>query len=484
MHFEFSQDGFTKAAESGNLQALELFLKGGMDPNSRDSKNWSPLSMAALKGQVAAAKILLDRGADPNENGTSDRASRLTLSQMSPSQPPAEVEHGIVPVWTAPRPVQMPVLILATMGGNAPLVQALLDKGAQPNTVDNRGWSALFWAIHEARLDVITLLISKGADVHLKNLKGETPIQYAVLQGNAAVVQALLDGGVPVDAADNPQKWTPLMLASRFGNEPLVQLLLNRGANPHLVDYEDATPLLRAALNNHPKIVRQLLEKGADPNFQSKAVQRWTPLMAAAHSEALAVAQILLNAGADPNRKGAQNSTALLIACLKGNKDLVTLLVDKKADIHVHESVRGNTPLFIAMSKNAVDVALFLLKKGADPNAMDQTGFTATMLAAQSGLDTILVRLLEKGANPNAQTLSTKGRTGMTALMYAAAKGNFRAIQILAQHGANGDLKDSDGATAYNYAVYNQHHEIADFLLQLHRRQTQSPSSAPRERLL
>jgi hypothetical protein len=73
-------------------------------------------------------------------------------------------------------------LIKATMKGDTPTIQKLLNEGANVNERDKNGWGPLIYAIEYGRYDLMQILIEKGADIEAKDYIGETPLVYAVLR--------------------------------------------------------------------------------------------------------------------------------------------------------------------------------------------------------------------------------------------------------------------------------------------------------------
>jgi ankyrin repeat protein len=83
--------------------------------------------------------------------------------------------------------------------------------------------------------------------------------------GETGALAAYLDGGVPVDLA-NDNGDTLLMLAAYHAHEETVRALLARGADPAIVNEKGQTPLAAAVFKKAPGIVRALLDAGADPH--------------------------------------------------------------------------------------------------------------------------------------------------------------------------------------------------------------------------
>jgi hypothetical protein len=89
------------------------------------------------------------------------------------------------------------------------------------------------------------------------------------------IVQALIDGGIDVNAQDRILGFTALIDAAFYGNEKIVKKLLKAGANVNAQHRDDhKTPLMYAAEHGYKEIVRMLLDAGADVNFQDNVYHR------------------------------------------------------------------------------------------------------------------------------------------------------------------------------------------------------------------
>src|SRR5580698_5076876 len=122
---------------------------------------------------------------------------------------------------------------------------------------------------------------------------------------------------------------TPLHYAALYGNLESVRILLDRGANLNARNKSDATPLIFAAYNFEK--TRLLVEKGADVNAHSS--RGMTPLKVAASVHGnIATLRYLLDKGAEVKQIDESGADALQIAALKGDADMVRLLLEKGAD--------------------------------------------------------------------------------------------------------------------------------------------------------
>jgi hypothetical protein len=126
-------------------------------------------------------------------------------------------------------PQGQPGLFLALRGGSLKAAEALWESPSlELNALNETDESALMIAALKGRLDWCHRLLERGAAV---NKSGWSPLHYAATGPEPAVVKLLLERGAAVDA-ESPNRSTPLMMASRYGDEASVDLLLARGADP------------------------------------------------------------------------------------------------------------------------------------------------------------------------------------------------------------------------------------------------------------
>jgi len=141
-------------------------------------------------------------------------------------------------------------------------VKALVSKGVSPNTVDSKGNPMLILAIWDKSNDVITYLISnKSTDVDLSNKSGETPLMIASINGNMPVVKSLVEQR---QAQINHIGWTPLHYAASRGQMEVAEYLILKGATIDSLSQSNTTPLMMAVISGNESLIKLLLDKGAN----------------------------------------------------------------------------------------------------------------------------------------------------------------------------------------------------------------------------
>ncbi len=199
----------------------------------------------------------------------------------------------------------------------------------------------------------------------------------------------------------------------------------------------------------------------------------------AAREGDLAKVQEIANQVTDINaknndEKGNSNETALHIAAQEGHFEIVEFLVDTKKAIIDIKNDSGRTPLHLAIryaakndNKNLKTIN-FLLEKGADINAITDSGFTALQLAAVGGNLEIFKSLTEKltSQDPALDITTIRNKHRKTLLHLAAMYGNGELVEHMVKQGFDITAKDEVGDTPETLANKKGHEAIAVYLNQ------------------
>ena len=141
-------------------------------------------------------------------------------------------------------------------------VKNLVSKGIDPNILDSKGELMLNLAIRDKSNDVIAFLLTNPrTDVDISNKFGETPLMIASIEGNLPVAKALVQGR---KAKIDHIGWTPLHYACAKGQLELAQYLLANGAIVDSMSPGNTTPLMMAVQSGNEQLIKLLLDKGAD----------------------------------------------------------------------------------------------------------------------------------------------------------------------------------------------------------------------------
>lgn len=150
---------------------------------------------------------------------------------------------------------------------NVGVVQGLLRRGFDPNTVNPEGVPALMLAVRVPSLKVAELLVAHPkTKVEVRNDKDESVLMLAALKGHLGLVQKLVE----MDADVNKPGWTPLHYAASGGHVPVIAHLLEHSAYIDAESPNGTTPLMMAAMYGSPEAVKALIQAGADPTLKNQ----------------------------------------------------------------------------------------------------------------------------------------------------------------------------------------------------------------------
>ena len=129
-------------------------------------------------------------------------------------------------------------------------------------------------SIHDAALKGDVATMRRMLDAHPdwvkeRNKLGKTPLHQSITGGNDQIILLLLERGADINAADNTGM-TPLHVAAWWGTPHVVKLLLDHGAAVGAVDKFGDTPLHVAAMQGHGENCKVLLERGADLHAENR----------------------------------------------------------------------------------------------------------------------------------------------------------------------------------------------------------------------
>lgn len=375
------------AAHHDDLRLATQLLEAGAAADAATRYGVAPLALAATNGSAAMLALLLDAGADPN------RASG----------------EGETPLMTAART------------GVVPAVAVLLEHGAEVDAVEGwRGQTALMWTASQDQAGAAQALIAAGADLHARSEGGFTPLLFAAREGGLGALDVLLAAGADPDDA-LPDGTSALGMAVYNAQYEAAARLLAAGADPDARG-QGWTALHQVVWTRRPNLgrnppfpvplgrlddldmARLLLAHGADPNLPQTAEPRdgnrnmldrlgATPFLLAAKAADVPMMRLLADLGADPNLTTAGGATPMMAAAgvgiwkigeNPGTNDEALAAVELAwalgNDVNAADG-NGDTALHGAIHRGADGIVRFLHEKGADLDAVNQTGWTALSIA-------------------------------------------------------------------------------------------------------
>ena len=217
-----------------------VFGKGSS--TGQDDKT-TPLHTAATHGNTCLAELLLD--STPQLKGRTGGVMQLLINSAS--------------IDARDKAKNTP-LHLAAQYGHIDMVDLLLSKGASIEAKCPYGKTPLHYAAQGDHTETIKLLLKRGASIEAKLGSGRTPLHWAAYHGRTKAVRLLLEKGAPINTRNNKNNQTPLHDAVEQSHIDMVKLLLEEGASIGVRDIFNETPLDIAERRKKTEIF-QLLEK-------------------------------------------------------------------------------------------------------------------------------------------------------------------------------------------------------------------------------
>ena len=147
----------------------------------------------------------------------------------------------------------------AARDGQADLLEAFLDAGADANGTDSRGYTPLILASYNGHREATATLLKHGALVDGADGKGSTALGGVAFKGDIAIARLLIEAGAAIDRP-NAVGRTPLMFAVMFGREEMAAFLLECGADPGLLDGEGSSARSLAERQGHMSLIERMAE--------------------------------------------------------------------------------------------------------------------------------------------------------------------------------------------------------------------------------
>ena len=286
------------------------------------------------------------------------------------------------------------------------------------------------------------------------------PAHLAPVRSVFALVIALL-GAWPAAAADAN---TRLADAARARDMALVRRLLQQPGIDVNAPGQDGTPALHWAVRvNDVETAAALIRAGADPKRPNR--YGLLPLSLAAQNANAAMIRLLAESGADANAPDAAGEAPLVTATGLGSLDAVQALIAAGAVVDAKDKTFQQTALMVAVRANHPPLVTLFLDKGADVNARTRTGETPRWVLPNSvpgfghGVGIVRGGLPERGSRPPIPG-------AMTPLLYAARDGRIESAKLLLERGAAIDAADANGITPLLTAISNNHPAMALLLIE------------------
>lgn len=390
---EHGQTELHRAVSASDLQSTQsLFAQSPpADVNAVDNNGWSALHIASYNADLVLVEELLKREDIEVNMVSKDGTTPLHyLCRLSAAQCEslAEKEFNV-----------------KLMG----ILERMRSLGLNVNLQKNNGETALHQALSRVRVDVVKWLVAHGANVNCRTQQGDTPLHYAIMVQSEPLIRYLVECGADKHSRNSDQK-TPLGLARETSKELFAAVcgvdVSTLKETSEAQDEYGQTALHKAAFDGRTDQVFELVNKGADPNILDK--NGWTPLHGAASNGHLDCVLLILGAPTLDVNAGSKNQTNALHLLVRLNRQGVEkqkseqswdMFVNRGGDVNVRNRSL-ETPLHQAVLRDNLHAAAWLLDHGADVDPAQKRGDTPLHYAVRNRCRPMISLLLEYDADP------------------------------------------------------------------------------------
>ena len=327
-------------AKNFNIVLIELLLERGADPNIPNEFN--PIDFTIKNNTISSRDrihilgLLLKHGGDPNEYWINPLVSAINNKSLSSQD-------------------------------RIDMLGLLLKHGGDPNKVYNNGIGPLELAVTQNNAEIVEFILKHKANPNALGLnKNFSLLALAVAQNNTEIAKLLLEHEANPNAFERNKSFSPLEIAVNQNNTEMVKLLLENKADPNAFELnKNFSPLEFAVKQNNTEMVKLLLDHKADSTKKNK--EGYTPSKYV--NENNREMKVLFMGEESRNYKSIFD--IIKSGTLEDVKDFFNSKEKNASDETEKANSRdetGKSPLILALIKEKLDIANFLLKKGAiDP---------------------------------------------------------------------------------------------------------------------
>ena len=325
---------FLKAIKNGDIERIEKLISQGADVNAKDNRGMTPLHQAAQYGQRQVAEVLIAKGANVNETDTAGQIPLHIAAEFGAKFVPELLLANGANIRATDVAGNTPLHVAAYCLQVSPkkdLLELLIAKGADVNTRNKAGQTPLHRVSMVRRQNkplelAAEVLLAHGAQVDAKDKSGNTPIHFAVKYGHVKLIDLLRAKGAIISKDDKLLPDLQASLEAAWSNHAdVLKVLLDYGADVNAEDHWGWSLLHYTTYAGNADMTKMLLEKGANPNIVERTEGR-TPLHYAAQRGEKTQAEMLLAHGANMDTRDWYGKTSLFLATEGGHTEIIELL--------------------------------------------------------------------------------------------------------------------------------------------------------------
>lgn len=344
-----------KACYKNDINLVKLLLENGADPNIGGFYCSTPLIIAAEKGYIEIVNLLIEYGADVNKRHYTSYSSYSALERTFLSDS------------------------ISTQ-----VIRALINAGADTTEIKKESYFYLTKAVQNKDIELIKLLIEVGIDINAVDKDDWSILTYMITNDidNLEIYDFILKNGMDPNIKDKDGK-TAIIYAAENGKLDILRRLINTVARTNICDNEQKGMLCHAVINKHFEIVKYLIENKIELCIEDKS----KTLILTDNKD---LARYLISNGVNINAQDNDLTTSLFNAIERNDIDFVKFLLEYTDTIKPVEGINpyganpniqdanGLTPLMLAVIKGHKEIFKILLEHGADVNIKDKKGYTVS----------------------------------------------------------------------------------------------------------
>jgi ankyrin repeat protein len=516
--YHIDSDSITTKRSSETIELTKKYLGLGADPNIQSNLGFTPLMKTCELGMKDAVLLLLDNKANPNlknyQNRTAlhfaSRSGNLELVKILldfKSDPKAIDITGRKPVFDSKTHEIITYLkeksdmnqeerfILSVIENDTTELSKLILEGVNVNISFSDRKNALMYACENSNMNVVRKLISSGINIDAVDFRGDNALFYATKNGNISIAKCLIENKIDINC-ENKHNETPLIIAVKNDNFDLIKFLTKNGSEINISDIYGRTALEWSVVLGHSSIMELLLDFTRDKKQMEKLLfwgimenytslvkclinhgvnintlndRKETPLSLAIKNRKYDLAIILLQNGSDPN---VRNSLLMdTIRDFKGSESIITItdsLLKYGAELNPKNTI--GSPLTVALETGNIELAKWLINKGADINVTGKNGYNTlqTLMVYNRNNVNILDFIkyfIDSGADLNWQSTTCRENVFMTALQMC----NLDVVEYMFRKIDNLDVNyiDECERPTILFPIFNKKYENVRYLIEL-----------------
>lgn len=474
-------------AAAHNSDAVPLLINYGANVNLADHQGYTALMDALQQSNISSIKYLIEAKADL-EKKEGDRGTTV-LMQACSRREKKEIVKLLLEAGANPNTKNNSgeTALMVDLNFSGQYADILMEHGANINECSKNGTTALAIAAAYGSPETLKKILSYKPNLNITDDHMKDVMFSSVRNNNIEVIDILVKAGVTVNLQDDEGQ-NALLYAAYFGKVGAVKKLVELGLDINSCDYSGKPFFSLMAYNGsssnwqknqYSEMVSEFLQLGADINKRDKAGM--TPLMHTAMNVNYNAFEVLIDAGADSSAKDPNGRTFIDFLNLPEDVDsyekYINIAEQKRllgADVAASLRTKINRPRQIVEDVNIIEIHLAdsfvvlgeeeneeLVHGKSEINARDNEGKTLLMRTCEQGGKPGTVKaILDAGAD-----IEARDNEGVTALMFAARYSSPQTVRLLIDSGADLKAVNDTQKNVFMHACQNQDANVPAMLL-------------------